>query len=91
MASPTVNVVRYSALAFGVTYGWYHRRTLQALHDKHKIQHAIHDRQRLVKDARDAYRRQKEAVKDSSVITEDPEDPRFDLEKILIKYEKAAS
>ncbi|KAG5720556.1 hypothetical protein E4T56_gene6639, partial [Termitomyces sp. T112] len=34
MVSPTVNVVRYSALAFGVAYGFYHRRTLQEQHDQ---------------------------------------------------------
>ncbi|KAM6498819.1 ATP synthase E chain domain containing protein [Amanita muscaria] len=89
MASPTVNVVRYSALTFGIAYGWYHRKTLQAAYDKHKVEHAIHGRERLIKEAKEAYKRQKEARKDTLIM--DPEDPRFDLEKVLAKYEKAAS
>ncbi|KIL71385.1 hypothetical protein M378DRAFT_64808 [Amanita muscaria Koide BX008] len=106
MASPTVNVVRYSALTFGIAYGWYHRKTLQAAYDKHKVEHAIHGRERLIKEAKEAYKRQKEARKDTcqfysasyclfidfyALVIMDPEDPRFDLEKVLAKYEKAAS
>ncbi|KAF8710116.1 hypothetical protein AX14_013444 [Amanita brunnescens Koide BX004] len=90
MASPTVNVVRYSALVFGVAYGWYHRRTLQSEHEKHKIDNAIHNRERLVREAKEAFRRKKEASKNTSLIT-DPEDPRFDLEKLLVTYGEAAS
>ncbi|KAF8640343.1 hypothetical protein AX17_000015 [Amanita inopinata Kibby_2008] len=90
MASPTVNVVRYSALTFGIAYGWYHRRTLQAAHDKHKLEGAMHGREHLIKEAKEAYKRQQLALKDTSVIT-DTEDPRFDLEKVLTKYEKVAS
>ncbi|PFH48394.1 hypothetical protein AMATHDRAFT_5830 [Amanita thiersii Skay4041] len=90
MASPTVNVARYSALAFGVVYGWYHRKTLQTAHEQHKLDHALHEREHLIKEAKEAYRRQKEAKKDTSVVM-DPEDPRFDLEKLLLKYEKASS
>ncbi|KAF8633537.1 hypothetical protein AX15_001341 [Amanita polypyramis BW_CC] len=111
MTSPTVNVVRYSAVAFGIAYGWYHRRTLQAAHDKYKIGHAVHEREQLIKEAKEAYKRKKEGPKDSGglfcallfmtglinvrfwagVVITDPEDPRFDLEKLLVKYEKAAS
>ena len=100
-------VARYSALVFGVAYGWYHRKTLQATYDKHKIENAIHKREHLIKKAKEAYRRQKENRKDTSgrfsscsfrcgtdlvpVVITDPEDPRFDLEKLLAKYEKATS
>ena len=61
-------VVRYSALVFGVAYGWYHRRTLQSVHEKHKIEHAIHNRERLVREAKEAFRRKKEGSKNTSCM-----------------------
>ncbi|KAE9400976.1 hypothetical protein BT96DRAFT_880758 [Gymnopus androsaceus JB14] len=88
MVSPTVNVARYSALFGGVFYGFYHRRTLQAAHDKQKVQHAAHDREHLIAEAKEAWKRQ-QASANSSVIT-DPEDPRFDLEKLVAKWEADA-
>ncbi|KAG6874379.1 hypothetical protein C0995_015115 [Termitomyces sp. Mi166 len=84
MVSPTVNVVRYSALAFGAVYGFYHRRTLQERHDQQKLEHAIHDRKRLIAEAQEAWKRKNEAKSST-----DPEDPRFDLEKLLLSFEKA--
>ncbi|KAH0591271.1 hypothetical protein H2248_001361 [Termitomyces sp. 'cryptogamus'] len=88
MVSPTVNVVRYSALAFGVAYGFYHRRTLQEQHDQQKVEHALHERKRLIAEAKDAWKRQNEA-KSSTVIT-DPADSRFDLEKLLLSFEETS-
>jgi len=85
MATPTVNVVRYTALFTGVFYGIWHRRTLQKAHDEEKIHHAKHDRQGLVVRAKEAWKKQQEAAKDG-VVT-DPEDPRFDLEKLLASLE----
>ncbi|KAG6813242.1 hypothetical protein H0H92_012879 [Tricholoma furcatifolium] len=88
MVSPTVNVVRYTALFTGVFYGFYHHRTLQANHDKQKQEHAVHQREHLIAEAKEAWKRQKEA-KNSSVIT-DTEDPHFDLEKLLLSMEKTS-
>ncbi|KAF8978296.1 hypothetical protein BDQ17DRAFT_1394767 [Cyathus striatus] len=78
MVSSTVNVVRYSALFGGIAYGFFHRRSLQADHDLHKLEHAVHERQR-----------KKEAALDTTLVT-DPEDPRFDLEKLIAKWEKSS-
>ncbi|KAF8899259.1 ATP synthase E chain-domain-containing protein [Infundibulicybe gibba] len=89
MASSTVNVARYTALFSGVVYGWYHLRTLQGAHNQHKLEHAAHDRERLIAEAKDAWKKQQEAAKDTSVVS-DPEDPRFDLEKLLAKWDKAS-
>jgi len=86
MASPTVNVVRYSALLFGVVYGISHRRTLQKSKDEHEKHHAVHEREALIKKAKEAWKRQQESPKDSLVT--DPEDPKFDIEKLLTKWEK---
>ncbi|PAV22837.1 hypothetical protein PNOK_0279400 [Pyrrhoderma noxium] len=86
MASTTVNVVRYSALLGGVFYGIMHRRTLQKERNETLTKDALHSREELVKKAKEAWKKKQEGSKDS-VIT-DPEDPRFDLEKLIVKWEK---
>ncbi|EIM92393.1 uncharacterized protein STEHIDRAFT_127218 [Stereum hirsutum FP-91666 SS1] len=85
MVSSTVNVVRYTALLSGVFYGVLHRRTLQKQHDEDKARHAIHEREHLIHQAKEAWKRKQEGSKDG-IIT-DPEDPKFDLEKLLAKWE----
>ncbi|EAU92348.2 hypothetical protein CC1G_00567 [Coprinopsis cinerea okayama7 len=89
MVSSTVNVVRYSALLSGVVYGWYHRRTLQSEADKQKLEHAAQHQEKLIAEAKAAWKRKQEAASDSDVVT-DPEDPRFDLEKLIAKWEKSS-
>ncbi|KAF9490729.1 hypothetical protein BDN71DRAFT_1453915 [Pleurotus eryngii] len=90
MASPTVNVARYTALFTGVVYGWYHRRQLQADHDIQKQTHAVHERKILIAEAKEAYKKKLSVPKDSGVVT-NPEDPRFDLEKLIAKWEAESS
>ncbi|KAF8845994.1 hypothetical protein PAXINDRAFT_124802 [Paxillus involutus ATCC 200175] len=85
--SSTLNVARYTALLSGIFYGIYHRRSLQKAHDQDKEHHAIHQREQLIEQAKAAWRQKKESVKGDGVIT-DPEDPRFDLEKLVAKWEK---
>ncbi|GBE77523.1 ATP synthase E chain-domain-containing protein [Sparassis latifolia] len=89
MASSTVNVVRYTALLTGVFYGITHRRTLQKTHDEELKHHAIHEREHLIAQAKEAWKKQQEGSKDG-VIT-DPEDPGFDLEKLIAKWESESS
>ncbi|KAK1217101.1 F1F0 ATP synthase subunit e, mitochondrial [Marasmius sp. AFHP31] len=89
MVSQTLNVARYTALFTGVIYGFYHRRTLQSSHDAQKVQHAIHEREHLIAQAKEAWKNKQASKADDGVIT-DPEDPRFDLEKLLSKWENAA-
>ncbi|KAJ3723559.1 ATP synthase E chain-domain-containing protein [Lentinula guzmanii] len=89
MVSPTVNVARYSALFAGVFYGFYHRRTLQAAHNENKVQHAAHDREHLIAEAKEAWQRKQVIASSSDDVVTDPEDPRFDLEKLIAKWEKA--
>ncbi|EPT03455.1 hypothetical protein FOMPIDRAFT_1028727 [Fomitopsis schrenkii] len=85
MASSTVNVVRYTALLTGVFYGIAHRRTLQKAHDEEVKRHAVHEREHLVAQAKEAWKKKQESGK-GGVIT-DPEDPNFDLEKLIAKWE----
>ncbi|THH19013.1 hypothetical protein EW146_g2078 [Bondarzewia mesenterica] len=78
-------VVRYTALLSGVFYGIAHRRSLQKAHDEEKARHAIHERETLIVQAKEAWKQKQESNK-GGVVT-DPEDPRFDLEKLLAKWE----
>ncbi|KAK7464507.1 F1F0 ATP synthase subunit e, mitochondrial [Stygiomarasmius scandens] len=90
MVSPIVNVTRYTALAAGIFYGFYHRRTLQAAHDAHKLEQAAHHREHLIAEAKEAWKRKQEQASGKDDVITDPEDPRFDLEKLIAKWEKAA-
>jgi F-type H+-transporting ATP synthase subunit e len=85
--SSTLNVARYTALASGIIYGIYHHRSLQKAHDQDKEYHAIRRREQLIAQAKEAWRQKKDGAKGDGVIT-DPEDPRFDLEKLFAKWEK---
>ncbi|KAI0803162.1 ATP synthase E chain-domain-containing protein [Irpex lacteus] len=87
MASATVNVVRYTALLSGVFYGITHRRSLQKEHDKEKKHHAIQEREHLIAEAKEAWKKKQQGTKKDDIIT-DPEDPKFDLEKLIAKWEK---
>ncbi|KLT43127.1 hypothetical protein CC85DRAFT_301720 [Cutaneotrichosporon oleaginosum] len=83
MASNTQNVVRYSALLAGLAYGFLHNRTVQK-----EGQEAAARREQLIADAKKAWIAKKNAPK-TDLIT-DPEDPKFDLEKVIASWEKSA-
>jgi len=59
-------VVRYTALFSGVAFGWYHRRSLQAAHDTHKLKDATHHREKLIAEAKQAWKRKQEASSDTT-------------------------
>jgi len=80
MPSPTVNVVRYSALVGGIFYGIAHRRTLQAKENKRREHETEHHREELIAKARKAWLDSQKPPQKDGVIT-NPEDPNFDLEK----------
>ncbi|KAL5519529.1 TIM11 [Sanghuangporus vaninii] len=86
MATPTVNVVRYTALAAGIFYGIAHRRTLQKQKNGQRAHEAVHQREELIIRAKEAWKRQSEQKKDDLVTN--PDDPNFDIEKLLQKWEK---
>ncbi|EIW71577.1 hypothetical protein TREMEDRAFT_27459, partial [Tremella mesenterica DSM 1558] len=82
-------VVRYSAIFTGIIYGIVHQRTLQRQYDEQKAKHHVAHREHLIEEARKAYAAKKAAEKGgaSSLIT-DPDDPRFDLEKLVESWTK---
>jgi F-type H+-transporting ATP synthase subunit e len=61
--SDNSQVVRYTALFAGVVYGWYHRRSLQATYNEHKLQDATHHRERLIVQAKEAWKRKQDNAK----------------------------
>ncbi|KAI5450153.1 hypothetical protein QFC20_005350 [Naganishia adeliensis] len=94
MASPTVNVARYSALIFGILYGIVHQNTLQAKYDENKATKAQARRAHLIEEARAAYAKKKadEAAglgKKGEELVTDPESPNFDLEKLVNSWAEA--
>jgi hypothetical protein len=134
-------VVRYTALLSGVFYGIAHRRTLQKEADAAKLEHAAHDREYLIQQAKKAWADKQASAKASdgsestvvcprilfsrvllpssyshsssvhpslpcyapflgmvfecvltclprSPVITDPENPKFDIEKLVAKWEK---
>lgn len=59
----SLQVVRYTALFSGVLYGITHRRTLQREANAAKIEHAVHHREHLVAQAKEAWKQQQLAGK----------------------------
>ncbi|KAG9088365.1 hypothetical protein FRC06_002062 [Ceratobasidium sp. 370] len=85
MVSPTINVVRYTALASGIVYGIAHRRTLQTRLDNQRAHEEEIRHERLVSRAKEAWRN-KNDPSFSNLVT-DPDDPKFDVEKLIARYE----
>ncbi|KAJ2971290.1 hypothetical protein NQ176_g7766 [Zarea fungicola] len=86
MVSTGVNVLRWSALAAGVFYGFSHQRTITAGQKANHSKHEYEKKQKLIDEAKAEYAKQKNpapAAKDN-VIT-DVNSPQFDLEKFLTK------
>ncbi|RPA77883.1 hypothetical protein BJ508DRAFT_416815 [Ascobolus immersus RN42] len=80
MSSTTVNVLRWSALAAGVFYGFSHQRTLYKQAEKHHEQEEYNHKAQLIEQAKAEYK--KKTSPPSGLIT-DPDDSRFDLEAFL--------
>ncbi|GAA96844.1 uncharacterized protein L969DRAFT_50006 [Mixia osmundae IAM 14324] len=86
--SATVNVVRYSALAGGILYGILHRRTINHKQAQEREHAELRKREGWVEQARKEYARQKlEREGGADSVISDPNNPAFDLEKLLLKYE----
>ncbi|KDQ15644.1 hypothetical protein BOTBODRAFT_187098 [Botryobasidium botryosum FD-172 SS1] len=85
MVSPTINVVRYTALATGVLYGVAHRRTLQNRENAKREKHEIERKEKLLERAKDAWKA-KNSPPAQDLIT-NPDDPKFDLEKLVAHWE----
>ncbi|KAK1830325.1 ATP synthase E chain-domain-containing protein [Podospora conica] len=54
-ATSGVNVLRYSALCFGVLYGFYHQRTITSSQRSAAAEHEYEHKQKLIAEAKKAY------------------------------------
>ncbi|KAF3061507.1 putative mitochondrial f0 subunit e protein [Daldinia childiae] len=78
-----VNVLRYSALALGVFYGFTHQRSINATQRVAAAKKEYEHKQQLIEKARAEYARSKNpalAASEKSPLNQDPMDPNFDLE-----------
>ncbi|KAK5722930.1 F1F0 ATP synthase subunit e, mitochondrial [Elasticomyces elasticus] len=83
MASSGVNVLRWSALVFGVFYGFSHQN---AIYNKDKIvasQHEWDRKQSLIDQAKQEWRKKNDPSSGKNGVISDPENPKFDLEAYL--------
>ncbi|KAI1503256.1 ATP synthase subunit E [Biscogniauxia marginata] len=81
-----VNVLRYSALALGVFYGFTHQRSITAAQKAATAERDYKHKQQLIEQARAEYTKSKTpqaASSEKSGLNQDPMDPKFDLEAYL--------
>lgn len=84
MVGQGVNVLRYSALVFGVAYGVYHQASLNTKARVAEVDREYRRKEKLIEQAKAEWKKKTSPpdTKSSGVIT-DPEDSRFDLEAYL--------
>ncbi|KAK7908055.1 mitochondrial ATPase- f0 complex- subunit e [Apiospora marii] len=93
-ASSGVNVLRYSALAFGVFYGFSHQRSITASQKAAAAQKEWAHKQHLIEQARAQYaesKNPKPSSSEKSPLKQDPMDPKFDLEAYLVALDKQSA
>ncbi|KAI7898165.1 ATP synthase E chain-domain-containing protein [Cokeromyces recurvatus] len=91
--SAVANVGRWSALAFGLFYGYTHNISLQKQAEQKKAEAEYHRKELLIEQARLAYAKKQAGVikTDAAEVTFDIESPDFDLEKYLEQFEKESN
>ncbi|KAF2147804.1 hypothetical protein K461DRAFT_283392 [Myriangium duriaei CBS 260.36] len=86
MASSGVNVLRWSALGFGLIYGIYHQSSIKSTDRTNAVRAEYERKEKLITEAKAAYTKrnmpQDKLTAGGNLIT-DPEDPKFDLEAYL--------
>ncbi|TFB06184.1 ATP synthase subunit e [Trichoderma ghanense] len=88
MSSTGVNVLRWSALAFGVFYGFSHQRKITATQRAQHAQHEYEQKQKLIEQAKAEYAKKKAPAAADNDAATDVNSPEFDLEKYLLKISK---
>ncbi|KAI8390208.1 ATP synthase E chain-domain-containing protein [Blakeslea trispora] len=91
--SAVANVGRWSALAFGLFYGYTHNISLQKQAEQKKVENEYHRKELLIEQARIAYAKKQTAqsVPAATAVTFDIESPDFDLEKYIEHIEKESN
>ncbi|KAL8772300.1 MAG: hypothetical protein Q9209_002512 [Squamulea sp. 1 TL-2023] len=86
MASAGVNVLRYTALFAGVSYGFYRQSNLNAQSHKAKVDRDFAHQASLITQAKAEFKNKNmpsENVTKGAEVISDPNDPKFDLEGYL--------
>ncbi|KAJ4372110.1 F1F0 ATP synthase subunit e, mitochondrial [Neocucurbitaria cava] len=79
-----VNVLRWSALGFGVFYGAYHQLSLSAADKAKAAQKDFDNKQSLIRQAKDEWAKKHPSEQPkSSGAKADPNDPNADLNTLL--------
>ncbi|KAI9669091.1 MAG: hypothetical protein M1831_000683 [Alyxoria varia] len=81
--STGLNVLRYSALGFGIFYGLSHQRKIYANDRVASEKHEYEQKVSLIDRAKAEFARKKNPPPENEVIS-DPQHPQFDLEKFLV-------
>lgn len=93
MATQGVNVLRYSALAGGVFYGFYRQSSLNSQSKRAEIDREYAHKEHLIEQARAEWKKKttppQPQPQTTGLIT-DPADSRFDLEAYLKAAEKSS-
>ncbi|KAL1861724.1 F1F0 ATP synthase subunit e, mitochondrial [Diaporthe australafricana] len=79
-----VNVLRYSALAFGVFYGFSHQRSINASNRLASEKREYEHKQQLINKAKEEFAKKKNPAPLGSTtggLNQDPMSSNFDLEK----------
>jgi len=84
--SSSANVARWGALVLGISYGFWHQSSLEKSEKMKEVIANYHHKEKLIDKAKTAYAAQQAAKNPTKVIT-DPNDPNFDLERLITHYE----
>ncbi|KAI1755073.1 ATP synthase E chain-domain-containing protein [Xylaria castorea] len=86
-ATSGVNVLRYSALAFGVFYGFTHQRSITASQRATAAKKSYEHKQHLIEQAKAEYSKSKSpaaaSTSEKSGMNQDPMASNFDLEAYM--------
>ncbi|KAI9306773.1 ATP synthase E chain-domain-containing protein [Cunninghamella echinulata] len=85
-----VNVGRWSALAFGLVYGYTHNASLNKQAEEKQKQAAYHHKELLIEQAKLAYAKQQleKSSPKAAEVELDFESPDFDFEKYIAQLDK---
>ncbi|KAL8860157.1 MAG: hypothetical protein Q9178_003421 [Gyalolechia marmorata] len=83
MLTPASQVLRYSALFAGVSYGLYRQSNLNAQSHKAKVDRDFAHQESLISQAKAEFKKKNMPQETASKAGSDPNDPKFDLEGYL--------
>ncbi|KAF2790879.1 hypothetical protein K505DRAFT_281781 [Melanomma pulvis-pyrius CBS 109.77] len=78
-----LNVLRWSALGFGVFYGIYHQSSISSRDKLARAKHEFEQQQSLIQQAKAEWARSHPSEAPTSSAKADPNDPNADLNAVL--------